>query len=157
MKPSLSIATLFVLLLLAACAVTKQPEHILTTTHPSPQIVESLVGSYEFSSGKESGDVFISVTVSRNADDYGLSFDAIHPDAHGAAPEGSGTGRMGSDGVFRFTYEDAFSNRGSGTFQRGPCGYQLSIRISDVGDSRCMIFYGDFTLGRVKPKTRDAS
>ena len=57
--------------------------------------------------------------------------------------------------MFRFTYEDAFSNRGAGTFRHGPRGYELSIHISDVAASRCMMFYGDFTLRRVQPTTRN--
>src|SRR5262245_53333268 len=69
---------------------------------------DSPVGSYEFSSGASPRDVHISVNVSRENDSYVLGFQGAHFDAHGAAPDGGGTGHIGPDGVLRFSYEDAF-------------------------------------------------
>ena len=111
----------------------------------------SLIGSYQFSSGSEPDDVYISITVSQSGRKTHLDFQADHPDGHGAAPDGNGTGEIGPDGVFRFTYEDSFSNRGTGTFQHSPRGYELSIKISDVSDPRCMMFYGDFMVQPARP------
>ena len=77
---------------------------------------------------------------------------AAHPDAHGAAPDGGGEGQIGTDGILRFPYEDSFSNHGSGTFERTkPNRYRLVIDIRDVQDSRCMTFYGDMAMKRIKP------
>jgi hypothetical protein len=87
-------------------------------------------------------------------DDYFVSFLAYVPDAHGAAPDGGGVGRLGPDGVLRFSCEDSFSNRGAGSFRRTANGSALSIHIDDVHDPRCMMFYGEFTLQPVKPNTR---
>ena len=150
MKHGLSKTASVALLLLSACADTKQHSHP-TTAKPVIQTTDTLIGSYEFNGGLAPSDVCISVTVSRNGDDHVLDFLATHPDAHGAAPDGSGVGHIGSDGVLRFAYEDSFSNRGSGTFRRSPLGYALSIHIDHVHDSRCMMFYGDFTLQRANP------
>jgi hypothetical protein len=114
-----------------------------------------LLGRYQFSNGQERNDVGIEITISRDERGYVLGFQAAHPDAHGAAPDGEGVGRIGPDGVFRFTYEDSFSNRGTGTFRHGPRGYELSIQITEVVDPRCMAFYDDFTFERVRSKTQD--
>ncbi len=73
---------------------------------------------------------------------------AAHPDAHGAAPDGDGEGRIDRDGVLRFTYEDSFFNKGTGTFRRTKKGYLLSIQIDHVEDSRCLVFYGEHTFQR---------
>lgn len=110
---------------------------------------DALVGRYEFSSGTLPRDVFLSVTISREAGELTFGLMAGHPDAHGAAPDGGGTGIIGPDGAFRFSYEDSFSNKGTGTFKRIARGYALSIHIDDVRDSRCMPFYGEFILQRV--------
>ena len=73
---------------------------------------------------------------------------AAHPDAHGAAPDGDGEGRIDRDGVLRFTYEDSFFNKGTGTFRHTKKGYLLSIQVDHVEDSRCLVFYGEHTLQR---------
>lgn len=74
---------------------------------------------------------------------------AGHPDGHGAAPDGSGEGKVGSDGVLHFSFEDSFFNRGTGTFQRvGPGRYRLEITITQVKDSRCLAYYGAHVLKR---------
>ena len=138
--------------LVACSSAIQQTQHFKTQQTPINHSKEALVGNYEFSSGSEPRDVYIAVTISQGADNYFLSFQGAHPDAHGAAPEGEGTGKLGSDNILRFTYGDSFSNRGSGSFRRTTRGYALSIEITEVADPRCMMFYGDFTLHRVNPK-----
>lgn len=122
------------------------------STPPKPTAVtpkDSLTGSYQFSSGSKRDDVAIAVTIEREGDEWTLGLQAAHPDGHGAAPDGGGTGRIDTDGVFRFSYSDSFDNRGSGTFRRAANGYALSIAIDTVTEPRCMMFYGDFLLRRV--------
>ena len=154
MKQCLSKVASLALVILTACADTKQ-RNLPTAPTPVIRTSDTLIGSYEFNGGIAPSDVCISVTVSRNGGKYALDFLAAHPDAHGASPDGSGVGHIGSDGVLRFAYEDSFSNQGSGTFRRSPLGYVLSIHIDHVHDSRCMIFYGDFTLQRANATTSD--
>ena len=129
---------LLVPIVLAACVRT-----VLAGAAPD------LGGSFVHESGSDRDAVAISVTVEAEADGkFSLSLMAAHPDAHGAAPDGGGEGRVDHDGVLRFTYEDSFSNRGTGTFRRTKKAYLLSIQIDHVEDSRCLVFYGEHTLQR---------
>lgn len=108
-----------------------------------------LTGFFVHESGSDRDALAISVTVEAEADGkFSLSLMAAHPDAHGAAPDGGGEGRVDYDGVLRFTYEDSFSNKGTGTFRRTTKAYLLSIQIDHVEDSRCLVFYGEHTLQR---------
>jgi len=140
--------------LLAACATTKSPTpQPVAQSHPAGQTHNTLTGTYEYRSGDGPQDVDVTVTVSHGSDGYHLGFEGAHPDGSGAAPDGDGTGQIGPDGVFSFDFEDSFSNRGTGTFRRTSGGYALSINITTVADSSCMMFYGDMTLHRVTPKS----
>jgi hypothetical protein len=108
-----------------------------------------LTGSFVHRSGSDQDAVSISVTVEARADGkYLFSLMAAHPDAHGAAPDGDGEGRIGPNGVLRFAYEDSFSNKGTGTFRRTKKGYLLSIDIDHVADPRCLVFYGEHAFQR---------
>jgi hypothetical protein len=116
-----------------------------------------LMGSFVHESGSDRDAVAISVTVEAEADGkFSLSLIAAHPDAHGAAPDGEGKGRIDPDGVLRFTYEDSFFNKGHGTFRHTSKGYLLSIQIDHVEDSRCLVFYGEHALQR-DPRKRPLS
>ena len=112
-----------------------------------------LIGSFVHESGSDRDAVAISITVEAGADGkFSLSLMAAHPDAHGAAPDGNGQGRIDRYGVLRFTYEDSFFNKGTGTFRRTKKGYLLSIQVDQVEDSRCLVFYGEHTLQRSPQK-----
>jgi len=111
-----------------------------------------LTGDFAYESGPEPEDVAIYVTVKAEDDGmFSLALMAAHPDAHGAAPDGDGEGRVDHEGVLRFQYEDSFSNKGTGSFQRTKGGYELSIHLTDVHDPRCLAYYGEHTLQR-KPR-----
>jgi hypothetical protein len=112
-----------------------------------------LIGSFVHESGSDRDAVAISVTVEAEADGkFSLSLMAAHPDAHGAAPDGEGKGRIDPDGVLRFTYEDSFFNKGTGTFRHTKKGYLVSIEIEQVEDPRCLVFYGEHICQRVQRK-----
>lgn len=99
--------------------------------------------------------VYIDLSVSREGDKIVIGFQGAHPHAAGAAPEGGGTGQIDSNGVLRFEYEDSFSNKGTGTFQRTKNGYRLFIHIVDLAEPRCAMYYGgEFILQRVSSKAR---
>lgn len=138
MSPQLASTLLFVLM---ACG--------------SPGVVTSeaatsrLTGHFAYVSGSERDDIAIYITIRSEADGkFSLGLMAAHPDAHGAAPDGGGEGRIEHDGIFRFSYEDSFFNKRHGTFRRAKDGYLLSIDIKDVQDSRCLAYYGKHTLQR---------
>jgi len=110
-----------------------------------------LIGEFEYVEGHtQPHDRNIQVSVTREANGrLAISFGASHFDGHGAAPDGDGSGETGPDGIFRFTFEDSFSNKGKGTFEYTKRGYILLIEIQDVQDPRCMMFYGErFELKR---------
>jgi len=108
-----------------------------------------LIGSFGHESGSDRDAVAISVRVEAGAGGkLSLSLVAGHPDAHGAAPDGEGEGQIDPEGVLRFTYEDSFFNKGTGTFRRAKTGYLHSIQIDHVEDSRCHAFYVEHTLQR---------
>ena len=98
-------------------------------------------------------DVHIDFSVWREGGQITIGFQGTHPRAAGAAPEGGGTGRIDSDGVLRFKYEDSFFNKGTGTFRRIKNTYKLSIDITDMQEPRCAMYYGDFVLKRISDKT----
>ena len=116
-----------------------------------------LTGSFVHRDGSDRDAVAIFVTVEAKADGKFLfSLTAAHPDAHGAAPDGEGEGRIDRDGVLRFTYEDSFSNKGTGTFRRAKKGYLLTVQIDQVEESRCLVFYGEHTFQRDPQKKSPA-
>ena len=97
-------------------------------------------------------DVAISIKVSKGEGvSLYLTLTATHPDGHVAAPDGEGEGTVDSSGVFRFGYEDSFSNKGKGTLRKTKSGYLLSIQIEDVGEPRCLPFYAEHLLQRNRP------
>ncbi|MDQ2824275.1 MAG: hypothetical protein M3R29_02380 [Verrucomicrobiota bacterium] len=76
-------------------------------------------------------------------------FSAVHTDGHGAAPEADGRGKVTSKGVVEFKWKDGFQNSGNGTITRAGNDIIVSIKPTNVVDSRCMEFYGDNM--RLKP------
>jgi hypothetical protein len=150
-------ASLIIVLIFAFCRAQAEPSpQPRTPPAAAPVAGEDLLGEYTYRSGNGRDAVLISVTITREAGELAFSLEAAHPDAHGAAPEGGGTGSLDPDGTLRFAYEDSFSNKGTGTFKRTARGYALSIHIDEVNDPRCLPFYGDFTLQRTHKKKRPA-
>lgn len=80
-----------------------------------------------------------------------VSFDAAYKDAHGAAPDGGGDARITAGNALEFTWQDSFSNSGTGTIKRAANGIVVSMQTTRVVDERCLAFYGDnIRLRRVK-------
>jgi hypothetical protein len=108
-----------------------------------PSRERPLIGSfstrYRYS---EENNLSISISVEREGAGYRLGFQGYGRALHGHAPEGSGEGEI-KDGIFRFQFQDSFSNRGTGTFRRVGRRYLLHIDISEVAESRIMAAYGD--------------
>jgi len=142
------------LLLLLGCAAVLPFRPATAAPTPSNQ---SLLGKFEYSEGRTSPkdrNIQLTVTSGSNSQ-YNIEFSAGHYDGEGAAPDGDGSGAIGPDGILRFTFEDSFSNKGKGTFQRSKKGFILQITIEDVQDSRCMMFYEEpFVLKRVPQNRR---
>ena len=152
-------------LILAVCQVSATPSRSTGTPPrptetpspapaPTPAAGDELIGEYKYSSGSGPNDILLSVTIARESGELIFSLSAAHPDAHGAAPDGSGLANIGPDGTLRFSYTDSFENKGTGTFKRTARGYALSIHIDKVNDARCLPFYGDFILQPVHKRKR---
>jgi hypothetical protein len=91
----------------------------------------------------------ISITHSGNT--LEIAFDAAYADAHGAAPDGEGQGRITGKNTVEFKWEDSFKNSGTGTITRAGKDIVVSMNTTRVVDSRCLVFYGkNMRLKRVK-------
>lgn len=137
-------------LLIAACASPGDAGSHRSASGTS----RPLAGHYQYSSGSSPTGTFLIAEVTGSGPKLRLELEAGHPDGHGAAPNGKGTGTVGADGVFRFAYTDSFGNKGAGTFRRAAKGYALSINLTSVADARCQAFYGEHILQRstlIKP------
>ena len=134
----------------AACASRAQ------AGEKAPLHERQLIGDYRYETKSDSVyAVYIDFSVWREGDKIVIGFEGAHPHAAGAAPEGGGTGQIDSEGVLRFEYEDSFSNKGTGTFQRVKNGYKLFIQIDGLVEERCAMYYGgDFILKRVSSVPR---
>jgi hypothetical protein len=121
-----------------------------TANQKPSRSADSLLGSFSTSERySEQNNISISISVRREDGTYQLGFQGMGRALHGHAPEGSGHGQI-KEGVFRFQFEDSFSNRDSGTFRKVGDHYLLHIDISDVAEPRIMSAYGDTPLYRDK-------
>jgi hypothetical protein len=104
----------------------------------------------EFKTSVHGGGVF-EVSLEKQGDVIQLSFNAAYSDGHGAAPDGSGTGKITPKGTVEFTFEDSFSNTGTGTISRAGKDIIVSMKMTNVAEPRCLPFYGEnMRLKRVK-------
>jgi len=80
-----------------------------------------------------------------------VSFAAVMTDGSGAAPDGTGKGRV-EDGVLSFAFKDNFSNEGTCTLELLKDGYHLSMTVLKVADPAPFHFYGTFLLRKTPDK-----
>ncbi len=88
------------------------------------------------------GNSVFQLSVEQSGNRVSISFNANRTDGNGADPEGSGQGKV-SGGSVRFTWTDSFENAGTGTIKKAGADIIVSIKANKVGDSRCLMFYGD--------------
>ncbi len=82
-----------------------------------------------------------------------VSFDAVHNDGHGCAPEAAGPGKIAGKDKLEFKWEDSSKNAGTGTITRAGDGIVVSLKTTRVVDSRCLDFYKtNISLKRVGKK-----
>ncbi len=82
------------------------------------------------------------LSVEQTADRVSVFFSANRKDGGGAAPEADGKGKV-SGGKAEFTWSDSFNNSGTGTIRKAGADVIVSIKPTQVADSRCLIFYGE--------------
>jgi hypothetical protein len=81
-----------------------------------------------------------------------VSFSAAMADGSGAAPDGSGNGRV-EDGALSFAFKDSFDNEGTCELRSGAGGYRLRMTVIKVVDPRPFHFYGNVRLKKTSDKT----
>jgi len=70
-----------------------------------------------------------------------VTFDAVHNDGRGAAPEGQGPAKITAKDTLQFTFRDSLNNSGTGTIKRVGEDIVISIKPKQVADARCLVFY----------------
>jgi hypothetical protein len=106
-------------------------------------------GHYELADAK--ADRTFSLVVKQTGSRADVSFTAAMADGSGAAPDGSGKGRV-EDGVLSFAFKDSFNNEGACTLQSKTDGYHLSMTVSKVVDPGPFHFYGNVLLRKISNK-----
>jgi hypothetical protein len=97
------------------------------------------------------GRAVFQLSIDQSGSGLQVTFDAAYTDAHGAAPEGQGPAKV-SRNTLQFTFEDSFSNSGTGTIRRAGNDIILSMKTTHVADARCLAFYGQNMRLKRAPK-----
>ena len=99
-----------------------------------------------------SGSAVFQMSINQSGNGWHVAFDAVHKDAHGAAPEAEGPGKV-SGNTLQFTFKDTFSNTGTGTITRAGDDIIVSLKPAHVAEARCLVFYKqNIRLKRVSKK-----
>jgi hypothetical protein len=99
------------------------------------------------------GQAVFQMSLEQEGNALSVFFTAVYHDAHGAAPEATGSGKVTGKGTVEFKFEDSFKNIGTGTIKRAGDDIVVSIKTTRVADSRCLAFYGqNMRLKRVGKK-----
>jgi hypothetical protein len=106
-------------------------------------------GHYELADAKAGRSFSLEVEQTRSRAE--VSFSAAMADGVGAAPDGSGKGRV-EDGVLSFNFKDSFNNQGTCTLEPGKGGYHLCMTVLKVVDPGPFHFYGDVLLVKTSKK-----
>jgi hypothetical protein len=86
------------------------------------------------------GQAVFQLGIAQSGGGWQVTFDAAHKDAHGAAPEAEGPGKI-SGNILEFKWKDTFSNSGTGTITRAGDDIIVSIKPTQVVEARCLVFY----------------
>ncbi|MCE0522705.1 MAG: hypothetical protein LV480_07320 [Methylacidiphilales bacterium] len=108
-------------------------------------------GHYELADIKP--DRTFSLDVKQTGSKAEVKFSAAMADGSGAAPDGTGKGRV-EDGVLSFILKDSFNNECACTLVSGADGYLLSMTVTKVVDPGPFHFYGNVLLKKTSSKAR---
>jgi hypothetical protein len=108
-------------------------------------------GHYELADAKAART--FSLEVKQTGSRANVSFSAAMADGSGAAPDGTGKGRV-EDGVLSFDFKDSFNNEGTCTLESRTDGYHLSMTVIKVIDPGPFHFYGNVLLKKTSDKPR---
>ena len=88
------------------------------------------------------GQAVFELSIQQSGNAVQVSFDAAYADAHGAAPDGEGQGKISGKNKVAFNWEDSFHNSGTGTITRAGDDIIVSMKTTHVEEPRCLVFYG---------------
>jgi len=108
-------------------------------------------GHYELADAKAART--FSLEVKQTGSRADVSFSAAMADGSGAAPDGTGKGRV-QDGVLSFDFKDSFNNEGTCTLESRTDGYHLSMTVIKVVDPGPFHFYGNVLLKKTSNQAR---
>jgi len=109
-------------------------------------------GHYELADAKADRSFTLDVKQDKNRAD--ISFSASMADGSGAAPDGTGKGRV-EDGVLSFSFEDSFNNKGTCTLQLKNGLYFLNMTVVKIADISPLHFYGTVSLKKTSSKAEE--
>ena len=106
-------------------------------------------GHYEMADAKAART--FSLDVKQTGSRADVAFSAAMADGSGAAPDGTGKGRV-EDGVLSFAFKDSFNNEGTCTLEFRKDGYHLSMTVTKVVEPSPFHFYGNILLRKISNK-----
>lgn len=141
MKRLLTFLALTAILALPAGAAPKKAAP--AATEKAAQPAPDFSGRYERAGDSKSVFILYVRQAGANAD---VEFSASKADGSGAAPDGTGTGRLNDKGELEFTFEDSFGNKGTGTLKKTGGSLQLNLKATTVNEARAVKLYGVIAL-----------
>ena len=114
---------------------------ISATVSSAPSAEPNWVGEYADKNFLR-GQAAFQMAIEQSGNSIEVSFDAAYADAHGAAPDGDGQGKISGKNKIAFNWEDSFQNSGTGTITRAGDGIIVSMKTTHVVEPRCLVFYG---------------
>jgi hypothetical protein len=88
------------------------------------------------------GQAVFQLSIEQSGAALQVSFDAAYVDGHGAAPDGQGEAKITGNNTLEFKWKDSFKNAGTGRIARAGEDIIVSMKITRIVDSRCLVFYG---------------
>ena len=123
---------------------------ISATVSSAPSAEPNWVGEYADKKFLD-GQAIFQMSIEQSGNAIQVSFDAAYNDAHGAAPNGQGPGRITTKDALGFKWKDGFKNSGTGRITHAGEDIIVSMKTTLVVDSRCLPSYGQkMRLKRVK-------
>ncbi len=78
-----------------------------------------------------------------------IGFDAVYNNGRDCAPEAEGRGKIEGKEKLKFTFQDDHRNAGTGTITRAGNDVIVSLKVTRIADSKCVVFYREDI--RLKP------
>ena len=145
MKSLLTLLALTAVLTLPVLAAPKKPAKPAAEKPAEEKVAPDFTGHYERTGDPK--NIFILI-VRHTGGSAEMEFSAGRADGSGAAPDGSGKGKLNETGELEFTFDDSFGNKGTAVFKKAGADFQLTIKAETVADSRVVKLYGVIALKR---------